>query len=292
MAKPPVRDQLAALGEGIRDEFATNRRVLSFAEYLELCATAPERQLRSAPQYLVDCMHHYGSSEVEYPWGRIRRFNLFDVPWANGEGRLIGQEPVQNQVYRILQNFVQDGSPNRMILLHGPNGSAKTTLISCLGRALEDYSTLDQGALYRFNWIFPAQKSTRAGIGFGGKDGADPADTFAYLPDELIDARLTDELRDHPLLLVPLHKRTEMIKGFLSTSAPSFVQRLLASRRAVAAQPRDLRGAARELSGRLPEGAAATCRSSASTSRIVSHRVRDGRAAAQRGCIRAADHRR
>jgi predicted Ser/Thr protein kinase len=223
LAKPPVREQLASLGEGIRDEFATNRRVLSFAEYIELCAAAPERQLRSAPQYLVDCMQHYGTSDVDYPWGRIRRFNLFDVPWASGEGRLIGQEQVQNQVYRILQNFVQDGSPNRMILLHGPNGSAKTTFISCLGRALEDYSTLDQGALYRFNWIFPAQKSTRAGIGFGGKNGADVGDTFAYLPDEMIDARLTDELRDHPLLLVPLHKRAEMIKGFLSTSAPSFV---------------------------------------------------------------------
>ncbi len=223
MAKPPVREQLAALGDGIRDEFVQNRRVLSFAEYLDLCAGAPERQLRSAPQYLVDCMQHYGTSDVEYPWGRVRRWNLFDVPWANGDGRLIGQEQVQNQVYRIVQNFVQDGTPNRLILLHGPNGSAKTTFISCLGRALEHYSTLPDGALYRFNWIFPSQKSTRAGIGFGGKDGTDPADTFAYLPDELIDARLTDELRDHPLLLIPMPKREEMIKGFLGTSAPSFI---------------------------------------------------------------------
>jgi predicted Ser/Thr protein kinase len=227
MAKPPVRDQLAALGEGIRDEFVTNRRVLSFAEYLDLCAAAPERQLRSSPQYLVDCMSFYGTSEVDYPWGKIRRWNLFDVPWAGGDGRLIGQEQVQNHVFRILQNFVQDGTANRLILLHGPNGSAKTTFISCLGRALEDYSTRDEGALYRFNWIFPSQKSTRAGIGFGGRDGsngsADAGDSFAYLPDEMIDARLTDELRDHPLLLVPRGKREELIKGFLGTSAPSFV---------------------------------------------------------------------
>jgi len=225
MAKPPVRDQLAALGEGIRDEFAQNRRVLSFAEYLELCAAKPERQLRSAAQYLVDCMVHYGTTDVVYPWGHVRRFNLFDVPWANGEGRLIGQENVQNQVFRIVQNFVQDGSPNRLILLHGPNGSAKTTFVSCLGRALEHYSTLDVGALYRFNWIFPSQKSTRAGIGFGGKNGGEPGavgDSFAYLPDEMVDARLIDELRDHPLLLVPHHKREELIKGFLGTGAPSF----------------------------------------------------------------------
>ena len=35
-------------------------------------------------------------------------------------------------------------------------------------RALEHYSTLDEGALYRFNWIFPSQKLQKGGIGFGG----------------------------------------------------------------------------------------------------------------------------
>ena len=75
---------------------------------------------------------------------------------------------VQNETYQVLRSFVRDGRPNKLILLHGPNGSAKSTFIRCLGRALEHYSTLDEGALYRFSWIFPAQKSTRGGIGFGG----------------------------------------------------------------------------------------------------------------------------
>ena len=224
MAKVPVRDQLASLGEGIRDEFARNRRVMSFAEYLELCAARPEQQLRSAPRYLVDCMLHYGTVDVDYPWGKVRRFRLFDAPWDDGDGRLIGHELVQNQVFRILQNFVQDGASNRLVLLHGPNGSAKTTLVRCLGRSLEQYSALEEGALYRFNWVFPSQKSTRSGIGFGGEDagGRDVGDTFAYLPDELIDARLMDELRDHPLLLVPLAQREPLIAR-LTESAPGLV---------------------------------------------------------------------
>src|SRR4051794_24285736 len=214
-----VRDLLLELGTAVRDDFTRNRRVLSFAEYLNLVVSEPMRQLRSSTQYMVDCLDHYGTSMVKYPWGEVRRFHLFDAPWAGGEDRLFGQEPVQNSVYRVLRSFVQDGRPNKLILLHGPNGSAKSTFIRCLGRGLEHYSTLEEGALYRFSWIFPAQKSTRGGIGFGGlHESIESVDTFAYLPDESIDAKLGDELRDHPLLLVPLDERQRLLDKVLASS--------------------------------------------------------------------------
>jgi predicted Ser/Thr protein kinase len=221
-----VTDALRGLHEAVREDFTRNRRVMAFAEYLALVFAEPTRQLRSSTQYIVDCFDHYGANIVKYPWGEVRRFNLFDAPWAGGEDRLFGQEIVQNQVYRVLRSFVQDGRPNKLVLLHGPNGSAKTTFIRCLGRALEHYSTLDEGALYRFSWIFPAQKSMRGGIGFGGGGGGEGgslehAESFAYLPDEQIDARLGDELRDHPLLLVPIDERTRLITN-LAAGKPSF----------------------------------------------------------------------
>ena len=75
---------------------------------------------------------------------------------------------MQGAVYRLVSNFAREGRTNRLILLHGPNGSAKSTLVACLQRALEHYSTLDEGALYRFNWIFPSQRVAKGGIGFGG----------------------------------------------------------------------------------------------------------------------------
>jgi predicted Ser/Thr protein kinase len=209
-----VKDLLVGLGTAVRDDFTRNRRMLSFAEYLKNVVAEPSRQLRSSTQYIVDCFEHYGSSVVKYPWGEVRRFNLFDAPWANGEDKLFGQEHVQNAVYRVIRSFQQDGRPNKLILLHGPNGSAKSTFIRCLGRALEHYSTLDDGALYRFSWIFPAQKHTKGGIGFGGAVGAQNLETiesFAYLPDEVIDARVGDELRDHPLLLIPVDERLKLV---------------------------------------------------------------------------------
>jgi serine protein kinase len=218
-----VRELLVELGSAVRDDFTRNRRVMAFAEYLNLVLAEPLRQLRSSTQYMVDCFDYYGTSMVKYPWGEVRRFHLFDAPWAGGEDRLFGQEPVQNGVYRVLRSFVQDGRPNKLILLHGPNGSAKSTFIRCLGRALEHYSTLDEGALYRFSWIFPTQKHTRGGIGFGGIGDALQVSTesFAYLPDDVIDARVGDELRDHPLLLVPSDERQKLIDRLVTRDGKS-----------------------------------------------------------------------
>ena len=72
------------------------------------------------------------------PWGKFTRWKLFDLPWDSGttqdakhlpRGALIGQEQVQAEIYRALSNFVREGRPNRLVLLHGPNGSAKSTIV-------------------------------------------------------------------------------------------------------------------------------------------------------------------
>jgi len=220
---PSVRDQLIGLGDRIRDRFGENKRVMSFGEYLEMVAASPRRQLRSSPQYIVDTFDHFGSEEVDYPWGKVRRFKLFDCPWAGGRDMLIGHEEVQNRVYRALSNFVHEGTANRLVLLHGPNGSAKSTFVRCLGRAMQYYSSIDEGAVYKFNWIFPAEKISKAGIGFGGAGGAyhgaGKEDSYAYLPDELVDARLADELRDHPMLLIPAAERAALMDEMLAGEA-------------------------------------------------------------------------
>lgn len=209
-----VHALLVQLSDSIRTEFGRQRRVMSFAEYLELVIAQPAQQLRSAAHYLADCFDHFGTETVRYPYGEVRRFTLFDCPWAGGEDRLFGQEAVQNEVYEAVTAMVREGRANKVILLHGPNGSAKSTFLRCLGRGVEHYSTLDEGALFRFSWIFPSQKMNKGGIGFGGTaETADAGASFASLADDVIDARLGDELRDHPLLLIPLEERARLLAG-------------------------------------------------------------------------------
>jgi predicted Ser/Thr protein kinase len=202
----------------MREAYARNRRVMSFGEYLTLFEIDMPRQVRSAAQYLRDVFDRYGTTTVRGPRGALTHWQLFDCPWDQGRDSLKGQEEVQAAVYRLLSNFARQGRSNRLILLHGPNGSAKSTFVSCLQRAMEHYSSLDEGALYRFNWIFPSQRSGKGGIGFGGglpPESRAAGESYAYLEDDLVEAKIVDELRDHPILLLPRAERRAWIEGKL-----------------------------------------------------------------------------
>jgi serine protein kinase len=214
--KDTARTTLADIAVGVEKSFHQGNRVLSFEQYLDLFASHPARYGRNAAQYVRDMFAFYGTRQVDRPWGRMTRFNLFDAPWAAGESlalqpRLVGQERLQNEVYRALLNFSREGRANRLLLMHGPNGSAKSTCAACILRALENYSQRDEGALYRFHWIFPSRKTSRGSLGFGGGKPEKELESFAHLEDADIDARLVMELRDHPLFLLPLARRRELI---------------------------------------------------------------------------------
>ncbi|MCL2448118.1 MAG: serine protein kinase PrkA, partial [Polyangiaceae bacterium] len=222
-----VASQVRAIAEHVEGRFRAGRRVLSFAGFLELFDSEPVRYSRDSSRYVRDTFDHYGKSTVRYPWGEFTRFRLFDLPWEPSDGRalprgaLIGQEQVQEELYRAFSNFVREGRPNRLALLHGPNGSAKSTIAACIMAALEHYSTLDEGALYRFHWVFPSQKTLRGSLGFGhdrGK-GDGGADSYAHLTDEEIDAKLLVEVRDHPLFLIPVPERRSLLEAAYARAA-------------------------------------------------------------------------
>src|SRR5690349_18189234 len=102
-------------------------------------------------------MDHYGTEQVPHPTGTIRRFKVFDVPSSDHDGRVAGQEEVQNAIYRLLGNFTRSGRINKLMLLHGPNGSAKSTLVETLKRAIEAHSRSTQGAIYKINRELPTE---------------------------------------------------------------------------------------------------------------------------------------
>ncbi|MCB9524369.1 MAG: serine protein kinase PrkA [Myxococcales bacterium] len=205
--------------DAIREQFADEKSLLGFGEYLEVAAADPVGQTRDAARYLRDVFDHYGSYEVQRPYGRWTRYRLFDAPFAGGEGAVLGHEAVQARIYGLLTDFVRQGRVSKLILLHGPNGSAKSSLINCLIGGLQDYSATRQGALYTFNWVFPAAKMERSAIGFGGARGIDGLSTYAHLAEGDVDARLRVETRDHPLLLLPRAQRVEWLRGLLGADA-------------------------------------------------------------------------
>jgi serine protein kinase len=219
-----MANPLADIEARVKEAFVRDRTILSFTEYFKLMQEQPKEQLRSAAQYVKAVFDHFGTEPVQRPYGSYTRYKLFDAPFSNGEGRIAGQEHVQMQIYKILSNFVRVGRINKMVLLHGPNGSAKTSLVSCIVSAMEAYAKLPVGAMYRFNWIFPKERLGKSSLGFGG-DGekAASSETFAHVPPDMIDARVPGELNDHPIFLIPVPERQRLLADMQEKLGPDFV---------------------------------------------------------------------
>jgi predicted Ser/Thr protein kinase len=219
-------DLLESLAIEVRDEFQRARPMMSFDEYIELFLHNPLRHSRNAVQYVRDCFDHFGTSQVSEVWGEVDRSNIFNGVGELEGKRVVGQERAQQAVYRILDNFVREGRINKLVLLHGPNGSAKSTFINAIINGLEEYSRADEGAMYRFNWIFPNDRVVKdSNIGFSGFSiktlEASKLATFAHLKEDEIDAKIPSYLYEPPLLLLPLKQRESLLDKTLDLNEQS-----------------------------------------------------------------------
>jgi predicted Ser/Thr protein kinase len=221
-----AREFLEAAGARTRDDFGREKRLLTFDRYLALVLRDPYALGRSAVQYAVDAVDSFGVRRVPGLGGTVVRHALWDAPFAGGRGAIHGQEAVQERLVRVLRSAAEEGRLERLVVLHGPNGSSKSTLVECLMRGIAHYSTLPEGALYRFHWVFPRRGDEEA-LGFGAPArGGAPApgprepDSYALLPPEEIAARVPCELRDDPLLLLEAGLRREILAEAAKGSPP------------------------------------------------------------------------
>lgn len=213
--------QLSAIEQAIKKEFDSNRRILSFDEYIVLAGEKPEVQLRGTARYAADMMDHFGKTPLPAQENNpsllsgLSRFKLFDEPVDGVSHKVVGQEYVQNQIYKSLRTFARQGLNNKLLLLHGPNGSAKSSIVHALMGGLERYSQTPDGALYSFNWVFPLDKITKGSMGINQSRQGEALQSFARLGDEEVSARLPCDMRDHPFLLIPRASRLEFLKQLL-----------------------------------------------------------------------------
>lgn len=204
-------EALDAIASQIHSRFQFKEQIKSFSEYLSTVQEAPWLHTRSSAQYIKDTFDYFGSYEVQGLAGKVRRFKLFDLEFAPDENPISGQELVQNQIYAHLSSFAERGVTDKIIVLHGPNGTGKTSIIKAIMRAMEHYSHQPEGVLYTFNWVF-SDNADRVSLGFGDKKAIGPGDSLAHLDAEDISFKIRCQLRDSPLLLIPPLERQEFLK--------------------------------------------------------------------------------
>ncbi|MEO2036710.1 MAG: serine protein kinase [Planctomycetaceae bacterium] len=124
----------------------------SFADYLEIACKDP-RVTRTAYQRLHDMIVASGTYEVEGSKGALIRYRFFDDPDNDGRDAIFGLSQALMDLVNVFRAAsLGYGSERRVLLLHGPVGSSKSTIARLMKQGLERYSRSDDGALYSYGW--------------------------------------------------------------------------------------------------------------------------------------------
>ena len=158
----------------------------SFAEYLDI-VRANSQVTRTAYQRLYDMILSYGIEEIVVNKEKHVRYKFFDDPDNAGQDAIFGLERTLLNLVNILKSAAQRyGTERRVLLLHGPVGSSKSTIARLLKKGLEHYSRTDDGALYTYGWR---------------EEGLDGTDAYVDCP-----------MHEEPLHLIPTEYRPAVLE--------------------------------------------------------------------------------
>lgn len=144
-------DKVAAFHNVV--EYKEHHWTGTFDDYLELVKENP-RVTRNAFQRIYDMIMSYGKEEYIDAKKKLVHYKFFDDADNFGEDAVYGLDiPLMRLVNVFKSAALGYGTEKRVILLHGPVGSSKSTIARLLKKGLESYSKKPEGALYTYEWI-------------------------------------------------------------------------------------------------------------------------------------------
>ena len=150
-SKISFKNILNDLGE--EGSFQERNWVGTFDEYIQLVKDNP-KVTRNAFQRMYDMVISYGTDEYIDCKKKIVRYKFFDDAENNGQDGVFGLDISLMKLVNVLRSAALGyGTEKRVILLHGPVGSAKSTICRRLKKGIEAYSKKPEGALYTFEWV-------------------------------------------------------------------------------------------------------------------------------------------
>src|SRR5438445_2342640 len=124
----------------------------SFDEYLDIVSAHPE-VTRTAYQRLYDMILSHGTEEVYENKEKITRYRFFTEFAALHCDAIYGLDRPLMHLANCFKSAAKGyGTERRVLLLHGPGGSSKSTIARLLKKGLEQYSKIDEGMLFSFAW--------------------------------------------------------------------------------------------------------------------------------------------
>ncbi|MBY0370661.1 serine protein kinase [bacterium] len=164
----------------------------TFQEYLDVVRENPE-VTRNAFQRLYDLIQSFGMEEYVEFKKKIVSYNFFKDPIDNGKDAVFGLDVSLMKLVNVLKAAAQGYGPEkRVILLHGPVGSSKSTIARLIKKGVEWYSHTEEGALYTFKWSIDDADLAKKILG-GAKEFVSP-------------------MHEEPLKLIPYDYRKKFVE--------------------------------------------------------------------------------
>ena len=124
----------------------------SFGDYLEIVRDNP-KVARTAYQRLYDMIMSYDYEKYRRHRETLIHYHFFDDPFEDGKDAVFGVDRSLMDLVQVFHAAARRyGTERRVILLHGPVGTAKSTIVRLLKKGLEASSHTEEGRLYTFYW--------------------------------------------------------------------------------------------------------------------------------------------
>jgi serine protein kinase len=125
----------------------------TFHDYLSIVEKNPA-VVRTAYQRLYDAILYHGFEQYKIFKKECVRYHFFSDPFDNGADGIFGLDFALMSLVDFFRSAAEGyGTDKRILLLHGPVGSSKSTIARLLKKGLEHYSKTEEGALYSYSWM-------------------------------------------------------------------------------------------------------------------------------------------
>ena len=129
----------------------------SFGDYLAIVQQNP-KVTRGAFQRIYDMILSTGVTEYYDSKKKVLHYHFFDD--RGGRDAVFGLDiPLMKMVNIFKSAAHRYGTEKRVLLLHGPVGSSKSTIVRLLKKGFEDYSRTPEGALFSFSWVMSLERA-------------------------------------------------------------------------------------------------------------------------------------
>jgi serine protein kinase len=169
-----------------RTNFKTLHEEMTFSDYLEKVYGNP-RLVRTAYQRIYDMIMSKGTKTLKRYRKTYTHYSFFD----DVEIPIFGLDETLDSLVKFIKGAAGGyGTDRRILLLHGPVGSSKSTICRLLKKGMERYSKTNEGVWYTYRWTnLPT-----------GKDGL-----YTHAEDEC-------PMHEDPIKLIPPDIRSKILK--------------------------------------------------------------------------------